>query len=353
MTLTHRIAALLDRRSVLLAFCALPCAALLIVDLVSRHHWQSEAAALRRENLGLEIKQLSSAIDRQSSELAAGVRALADADGFAEWVQEGSKDGARETGRPSVKEPAKDGAKDPQMPPPRFDVKSAEQWGINGFFVRTPTQVVRYAGVILDGRLIDRAPGPGAVKFLDSAIAAASVASGDAGPRVGFADDEFIAAEPIMLRGSSVPAGWIAATRRLSPELLTRLREAAGASVTGNPVRQIDSARLPADVRSWLAPHLGESTGLSTMVSADLSGYVVLRDAWGGAAWLFRLDPGAAPAVAGAGAPSKGVPDRSFETFLALLALLVGAGVILALRHYFRHRQTVDSRYKAHHRPDQ
>ena len=35
------------------------------------------------------------------------------------------------------------------------------------------------------------------------------------------------------------------------------------------------------------------------------------------------------------------------EAVLALIALLVGAGVFLALRHYFRHRQTVDSRYKA------
>jgi predicted signal transduction protein with EAL and GGDEF domain len=43
----------------------------------------------------------------------------------------------------------------------------------------------------------------------------------------------------------------------------------------------------------------------------------------------------------------QGCPRAAFEIFLALLAVLVGAGVILALRHYFRHRQTVDSRYKA------
>jgi diguanylate cyclase (GGDEF)-like protein/PAS domain S-box-containing protein len=347
VTLSNRIAAALDRRSVLLAFCALPCAALLIVDLVSRHHWHSEAAALRRENLGLEIKQLSSAIDRQSNELEAGVRALAATEGFADWVQESSKDGARESGRPSGRELAKDSAKDPQTPP-RFDVKGAEQRGINGFFVATPTQLVRYGGVIVDDRLVDRAPEPGAVKYLDSVIAAASVANGDAEARVGFADDEFIAAEPIMVRGSSVPAGWVAATRRLSPALLARLREAASGSLTGNPIRQVDTAQLPPDVRSWLASHLGDSFGLSTTVSADLSGYVVLRDAWGAAAWVFRLDPGAAPAVTGApAAPSKGVLGQSFETFLALLGVLVGAAVILALRHYFRHRQTVDSRYKA------
>ena len=86
MTLLDRIAAVLDRRSVLFACCALPCAALLTVDLTSRLDWRSEAAALRRENLGLEIKQFSSAIDRQSTELEAGVRALAETDGFADWV---------------------------------------------------------------------------------------------------------------------------------------------------------------------------------------------------------------------------------------------------------------------------
>jgi len=346
VTPLNRIAAALARRSVLLACCALPCAALLIVDLMSRHDWQSEAAALRRENLGLEMKQLSSAIDRQSTELEAGVRALADTDGFAEWVQESSKDGVRESGRPNGKELAKDSAKDPPLAPPRFDVKNAEQWGIDGVLVATPTQVVRYGGVIEDGRLVERAPEPGAVKYLDSVIAAASGGAGQA--RSGFADDEFIAVQPVMLRGSSVPAGWIAVTRRLSPALLARLREAAGGSLSGHPIRQIDPARLPPDMRSWLASHLGDSFGLSTAVFADLSGYAVLRDAWGGAAWVFRIDPGAAPAVAGVpAAPSKGVLGQPYELFLALLALLVGAGVILALRHYFRHRQTVDSRYKA------
>ena len=352
MSLANRIAAALDRRSVLLAFCALPCAALLIVDMVSRHDLHSEAAALRRENLDLEVKQLSSALDRQSNELEAGLRALASTDGFAEWVQEGSKEGSRETGRASGKEFAKDSAKDSQNPL-RFDIKSAAQRGIDGFFVAMPTQVVRYGAAIVDGRLVESAPATGAVKYLASIISAASVASTDTEARIGFADDEFIAAEPIMVRGSSVPAAWIAATRRLSPELLARLRQAAGGSLTGTPIGQVDSAQLPTDVRPWLASHLGDSFGLSTMVSADLSGYAVLRDAWGAAAWVFRLDPGTAPtagagAGAGAGAaPSKSVSDRSFEAFLALLALLVGAGLILALRHYFRHHQTVDSRYKA------
>ena len=86
MTLRDRIAAVLDRRWVLLAFCALPCAALLIADLMGRHDLENRAAALRRENLGLEMKQLASSIDQQSYELEAAVRALAENDGFADWL---------------------------------------------------------------------------------------------------------------------------------------------------------------------------------------------------------------------------------------------------------------------------
>jgi len=175
-----------------------------------------------------------------------------------------------------------------------------------------------------------RAPAPDAVKYLDSVIAAAAVAGGDSEVRVGFADDEFIAVQPLMVRGSSVPVGWLAATRALSPALLARLRESAGGSLTGSPMRQIHPAELPADVRAWLGVHLGDTFGLSSKVFDDLSSYAVLRDAWGRPAWVFRLDPDAAAAVVRA-APNKGVLGMPSEAFLALLALLVGAGVFLAL----------------------
>ena len=342
----NRIAAVLDRRWVLLAFCALPCAVLLIADLMSRHDSENRATTLRRENLGLEIKQLASSIEQQSYELEAALRALAENDGIADWVQEGSKDVAREPSRATGKELAKDAAKDPQIGPPRVDVKSAEQRGIDGFFVATPTQVLRYGAAIVDGRLVDRTPEPDAVKYLDSVIATATATATGAVPetRVGFVNDEFIAVEPLMVRGSSVPVGWIAATRSLSPPLLARLRNAAGGSLAASPARQTQG--LPAEVRAWLGGHLGDTFGLSSKMFDDLSGYAVLRDAWGRPAWVFRLDPEARAAAARV-APNRRVFGVPSEAWLALLALLVGTGVVLALRHYFRHRQTVDSRYKA------
>ena len=340
----NRIAAVLDRRWVLLAFCALPCAVLLIADLMSRHDSENRATTLRRENLGLEIKQLASSIEQQSYELEAALRALAENDGIADWVQEGSKDVAREPSRATGKELAKDAAKEPQIGPPRLDVKSAEQRGIDGFFVATPTQVLRYGAAIVDGRLVDRTPEPDAVKYLDSVIASATAAGAVPETHVGFVNDEFIAVEPLMVRGSSVPVGWIAATRSLSPALLARLRNAAGGSLAASPARQTQG--LPAEVRAWLGGHLGDTFGLSSKMFDDLSGYAVLRDAWGRPAWVFRLDPEAGAAGARV-APNRRVFGVPSEAWLALLALLVGTGVVLALRHYFRHRQTVDSRYKA------
>jgi diguanylate cyclase (GGDEF)-like protein/PAS domain S-box-containing protein len=342
VTVRNPIAAVLDRRWVLLAGCALPCAALLIADLMGHHDLENRATALRRENLGLEIKQLASSIEQQSYQLEAAARAIAENDGLADWVQESAKEVAKEQSRTSGKELAKEAAKDPQ-PPPRIDVKSAAQRGIDSLFLVTPAQAVRYGAARVDDRLVDRAPEPDAVKYLDSVIAAATAPGAAPEVRVEFVNDEFIAVQPLVVRGSSAPVGWLAVTRALSPALLARLRESAGGSLTASPVREIQG--LPADVRAWLGTHLGDTSGLSSKLFDDLSGYAVLRDAWGRPAWVFRLEPGVGPAATRA-APSKalGVPS---QTLPVLLALLVAAGVCLALRNYFRHRQTVDSRYKA------
>ena len=67
----------------------------------------------------------------------------------------------------------------------------------------------------VDGRLVERAPEPDAVRYLGSVIAAAAAMGGDAAARVGFVDGEFIAVQPLMVRGSSVPVGWLAVTRAL------------------------------------------------------------------------------------------------------------------------------------------
>jgi len=80
----------------------------------------------------------------------------------------------------------------------------------------------------------------------------------------------------------------------------------------------------------------------------------VLRDETGRAAWVFQLarGPAGAPAAgAGAGAADLEPQDAGLTlglaAFVALLVAAVAAIVIIALKRYFGHRRSVDSRYKA------
>jgi diguanylate cyclase (GGDEF)-like protein/PAS domain S-box-containing protein len=335
MILRDRIAAVFDRRWAWFGGCALACAGLLAADLKGRHELQERTAALRRENINLEMKQLSSSIERQSLELEAAARAIAENGGFADWMQEGSKEGARESSRPNSRESPKEAPKEAQAAAPRVDGKAAEQRGIDALLAATSAQAVRYAQTVIDGRLVDRAPDPDAVKYLFSVIAA-----GDAEARVAFVDNEFVAVQPLMVRGASVPVGWLAATRALSPALLAQLRESVGGSLTGSPLSQAQG--LPQAVRAWLGANLGDGFGLSAKTFDDQSGYAVLRDAWGRPVWVFHVD---AAADAHATATGRSILAEIALAFAA--ALLIGGGIFLALRHYFRNRQTVDSRYKA------
>ena len=128
-----------------------------------------------------------------------------------------------------------------------------------------------------------------------------------------------------------------------------QLRDAIGGALNVSRMRDLDLAKVPQDIRPWLT-HPEDKYGLGTRISADLSGYAVLRDNFGRAAWVFRV---AAPAGEAAAVPSAGASidprglSLPLELFLALLAAVVGACVVLALRRYFHHRQAVDSRYKA------
>ena len=70
----------------------------------------------------------------------------------------------------------------------------------------------------------------------------------------------------------------------------------------------------------------------------------------GASAWVFRV---AAPDGRSRRGAERGCRDRPARSeppvgaFSGAVAAVVGACVVLALRRYFRHRQAVDSRYKA------
>jgi len=336
VSLRDRIGELLRRRPVVSAACALPFVILLVVYVQSQRGWQERAAALQRENLALQLRQLGQDITKQSDELAAVARGLAESDTLIGLVEE--------TANPS---------------PVRFDVRDAVQPDLSALLVVSATQAIRFSGAVVDHQWVERTPDPAILKYLDSVIAARAAAppiiNGDS--TVGFANDQFIAVRPIAARASPAPMGWVVATRLLSPAMLARFAGSVEGSLVVHPARQFDSANTPADVRTWIASSSGHTLGVATRVSGNETGYAVLRDETGRAAWVFQLVQGPKGAAqveqaqnAAAGAGAQGTVQRNHDFALALagfMALLAAVIVVIALRRYFRHRHSVDSRYKA------
>jgi diguanylate cyclase (GGDEF)-like protein/PAS domain S-box-containing protein len=318
---------LLARRSVLAASCTLPFVALLIVYLASHRGWQSETESLLRENLSLQLRQLAANVRRESDDLRSAAQALAQTEGAMDLVE----DGAGGT---------------------RFDARAAAPLGISTLLVASAAQAIRLSGAIADGQFADRPADPAAMKYLAAAVAArnsAGAASVDAEAAPAFVSGQFIVAEPIAARGSGAVQGWLVATRSLSPAVLARIENSLGGAVTALPIRQFDLDHAPADLRTWLRASPSDPSGVGILMSEG-QGYAVLRDESGSAAWVFsvaRAPSTAAAPQAGKSAPMSDGLTLSLAAFVALLAAVVTACAIIALKRYFRHRLAVDSRYKA------
>jgi diguanylate cyclase (GGDEF)-like protein/PAS domain S-box-containing protein len=328
LILRGRIGGLLARRSVLAISCALPFAGLLILYLESHRSWQAEAESLARENLSLQLRQLSANVSRESGDLKSAARTLAQTEDAIDLVQDGASAAAA-----------------------KFDPRAAAALGINTLLVASAAQSVRLSGALIDGQFADRSADPAAMRYLAAAIAAGSAAATGFGGEAAaaFVNGQFIAASPIATRGSSAVQGWLVVTRSLSPAVLVRLEDSVGGAVAGRPVRQFDFDRAPPDVRAWLRAPASDPSGFGIRVSDEGPGYAVLRDESGSAAWIFsvaRAPSAAAPQAASGTRMGEGL-TLSLAGFLALLAAAVTAWAIIALRRYFRHRLGVDSRYKA------
>ena len=224
---------------------------------------------------------------------------------------------------------------------------------------------MRFSGALIDHQLIERAPDPAdppvsRVPHQDPRVPRPHFQA----PSADFADDQFIAARPIVARASGAPLGWVIATRRVSPAMLTRLAASVSGSLHAQPIRQFDLAAAPADVRSWIGSRSSDGARRSAPeCRATESGYAVLRDQSGRAAWVFRLAPVPGRAAPAAGTRDGGghVADRqsrrgSSQAAGSAPGIRIGGGarrlggllaVVLALKQYFRHRRSVDSRYKA------
>ena len=322
MSTSGRLAGLLRRRSVLLAVGLAPLAASLILYMVAHRGWQDQVRALERQNLSLQLKQLAANIKRESDDLQAAARTLAESDGAIDQVQEAAGSAAR------------------------FDPKGTSRLDIGALVIATVAQIVRVSGTVTNGQFNERAPDPALLKFLGTA---AAFSSGG----VDFAHDQLIAARPITARGSSTILGWLAVARSVSPEMLARIQESVGGTVIARPIAQFPPAQVPADVRGWLASTSADRSGVSTRGSGDGAGYAVFRDESGRASWVFRLIPeprmATVPPITTDAPPEAGIGGLpvALAGFIALLAAVVAACVIIASRRYLLHRRSVDSRYKA------
>jgi diguanylate cyclase (GGDEF)-like protein/PAS domain S-box-containing protein len=315
------------RRSLLVAGFGVPLAALLVLYILNQRGWQEQAHLLRRENLSLQIRQLSLNVEKEYADLDAAARTLAETDGVAEWLQD---EAAPATAH--------------------LDSKTAAELEVSSIAVATAAQTVRFSAALDRGQFVERAPDPAQLHYLADVAARAPGATEWPAATQAMIDDRLIAARPIAARTSTAPLGWIIVTRRVTPGMLARLQRSVGGSLSGRSIQQFDVAGAPADVRDWLGSKTAAATKLSTEVSGDTAAYALLRDASGRPAWVFQVLPRAP-----ASADSRGFmglhAGRSLTValvaFVALLAAAVAAAAIHVMKGYLRHRRSVDSRYKA------
>jgi diguanylate cyclase (GGDEF)-like protein/PAS domain S-box-containing protein len=180
----------------------------------------------------------------------------------------------------------------------------------------------RYSAALVGGRLVAHAPDAAVMRFLMSLAP-------DSGAAIGAAGDRLIAAQPLGARGGAGAAGWLALVRRAT--VLYPARDV-------QPLPEAQWGSLAADVRREIWTKSQAGFGVTTFVSAEHTGYAVLHDGSGRAAWVLRLERPGAIAAGWHWLPTVLV--------LALVTLL-GLAAFFALRRYFRAQRAVDARYKA------
>ncbi|HTB28167.1 MAG TPA: EAL domain-containing protein [Steroidobacteraceae bacterium] len=317
------------RRSVLIAGCGVPFAALVILYILNQRGWQEQAQSLRRENLSLQVRELTSSVEKEFADLDSAARTLAESEGMSQWVQD-------EAGQAPAEAAHLDA--------------SAARLELSTVAVATAGQSVRFSAVLDGGRLVEHSPDPGEIRYLSGV--AARTATDSAALPAAMIDDRLIAARPIAGRTSSAPIGWVIVTRRVSPAMLARLQRSVSGELSGRSFRQFDRSAAPADVRDWLGSKTAAQAAISTEVSGDRAAYALLRDASGQPAWVFQLVPrGAAAATAGPRGLTGLRAGRSLTlallAFAVLLAAAFAAAAVYGVKAYLRHRRSVDSRYKA------
>jgi diguanylate cyclase (GGDEF)-like protein/PAS domain S-box-containing protein len=315
------IQALLQRRSLWLAGFGVLLLLLLGSVALSQRDWRNRALGLERENLGLQLAQLGRELTAQSEQLAERTRELADSDAVIRLVQD-------------TTDPSAD----------RLELADESRRNLDALLVLSASRAIRFSVTVTAGQLSEQPPEPALMQLVE-ALAASPETMNRGSQVMTFSDDRWLVVRPVIGHASPAVMGWVAASRTLSPALISQLANSVGGTLSVQPTKAFDSAALKPD------GGYGITTQLSTN---DASGFAVLRDASGRAARVLRLARAAsssASASASASGNSLGAPEQaggSGYMLTGVFMLLAIVGILaFALRRYFRHQRSVDARYKA------
>ncbi len=250
------IQALLQRRPIWLAGVAVLLLLLLGSVAFSQRDWHNRALGLERENLSLQLAQLGRELTAQSEQLAERTRELADSDAVIRLVQE-------------TTDPSAD----------RLELADESRRSLDALLVLSASRAVRFSVTVTDGQLSEQPPEPALMQLVES-LAASSETMNRGSQLMTFGDDRWLVVRPVIGHASPAVMGWVAASRALSPALISQLAKSVGGTLSVQPTQALDSAALKAD----------GGFGITTQLSKnDASGFAVLHDAGGHAVRVLRL----------------------------------------------------------------
>jgi diguanylate cyclase (GGDEF)-like protein/PAS domain S-box-containing protein len=323
MTKRAWIKALLLRRPLWLGGSILLALTLLTLLALSQRHWRQRAAALERENMSLQLAQLTHEVSAESNKLIDRARELASSEAVAGLVQD-----------------------NPDSSAERLELADMSRKGIDALLVITASHALRFSVTIADGQISEQPPDPVLMHFIES-LGTSSSDLVNRAPQLGiFAADRWIVARPVVGRSAGPILGWVVVSRALSPAMIARFARSVSGTLTllAGPELDANASSATDAVPAASTDAFSVTTHLSP---DDSSGYAVMRDANGHALRIFKIARGA-PAYAETSATRADRGVTMPYVLAALLALLVlGAFVLVALKRFFRQQRSVDARYKA------
>jgi diguanylate cyclase (GGDEF)-like protein/PAS domain S-box-containing protein len=300
-----------------LALCTLSALVLLGLIVSSRQDWRQRAAVLERENLELQLTRLAGELAAQSDQLSDRARDLAESDAVARLLSENSDASAE-----------------------RLEIANMARSGADALLVLGSSRAVRFSVTSVNGQISEQSPEPALMQLVESADRPVRLAV--------FTNNQWIVAQPVK-RAAAPLMGWVVMSRDLSAQLIAQLKNSLNGSLNMQPLREFAAVPLASTPPSGVAAR-SRDFHITTHLSADDAGYVVLRDSSDLPLLVFRVVRTAPLADAG----SLQKPDQRaghgllFAVLAAVLVLLAAAAAMAHfLRRYFRHQRSVDARYKA------